>query len=266
MQETNLTSINTRAFTESSSTLKLLSLQNVTLNSITYNNNVFAAISSLLNVEYIIISFDPKSNITSIPENAFQQISGVQSNLRRIDVWGSFNTIGVNAFYDVPNLEIIRLSGNQINYIPSGAFDFRQSSNSRLNVDLSYNQLNQTSFQVGLFLNPKRPLYIDLSGNQLKHLDMNVFCPFFQSNGQNIINLQYNILDCDCLSYWIVRQNLTLNSRIFNARCRNNQPIWDYNWNCDDYDTNFCPINGSMNFKTFHLKLLFIMILLIIFS
>jgi len=243
--ENDLTKIHTNAFENMAQTVKLLTIECDELDIGQPNYNLFDMLSSFVNIEYISLTFEGNGSI-DVPQNAFHVITESQTKLSELYFWSNFRTIGNNSFSELPNLKSLRFSNNKIYYIAAQAFDFSESSNERLIIDLSWNELNDLSFETGVFSNAKRPLHVDLENNGLKSLDKNIFCPFFQTN-LNSLNLRNNPLNCgNCGMYWVIKQRSWLVSRIYSANCINGQSIWQSNWDCPDSDDDYCePYNSS---------------------
>ena len=69
---------------------------------------------------------------------------------------GNIETIGTDAFYDLPNLVHLYMPKNQIVKIEPFAFRQRQQSNVTLLIDLTENQLTIDSFSTDSLLGAKR--------------------------------------------------------------------------------------------------------------
>jgi hypothetical protein len=189
--------------------------------------NILEILSSFVNAEFIVFS---NKALTSIPDYAFQPVNGPQNKLKTLDLCCgySLSKIGKNAFYDLINLEGLDFYYQNISHIQWNSFWFRHSSNKELQLDLSRNKLNSSSFEIGSFTNAKRPLYIDLSFNHITYLDENVFSPFLLGlNFENSINLYKNPLNCsDCRNQWIINDKLKLGTKMLNSGCQDGSSIF----------------------------------------
>jgi hypothetical protein len=162
------------------------------------NNDLFTALSSMNNLGFIIMN---KANIPEIPSNAF---NGTQHNLATIKFhnW-NLTKIGDKVFSTLSKLSWISLRYNNLTHISAQAFDMRDKSSDILTIDLQNNQLNDTSFEIGAFLNTQRPTHLLLSENKnLTHLDEAVFKAFLSKDPKNEIKVDK--FDCDNRkSLWI---------------------------------------------------------------
>jgi hypothetical protein len=188
------------------------------------NYSIFGMLSSFVNVEKVDVR---GSLLVSIPENAFrglQPINGPQDKLKEITLgYGKINTIGKNAFYHLNNLKNLYLGHNKISHIEPNSFCFENSSNAYLKIQIPSNRLNSSSFEIGSFMNTKRPLDLNFWGNNITYLDENVFSPFFQLNSYNSILLKDAPLNCsDCRNYWIIKDKLKLKNKLTQAKCGGN--------------------------------------------
>jgi hypothetical protein len=221
-----LTKINTNAFGLTRMNLKRLTINNANLLSNSPpNHNIFEALSSMNNIEKIAIN---GINLTEIPEYAFRPLLGSQWNLKEISIYGPLQKVGNYAFYDYPySMKNITL-GTQINFISAHAFDMRGQSFERLTIKLSDNLLTASSFESGVFMNSKRPLFIDLSRNRITFLDENIFKPFIDNDIMNQIDVEGNPLDCDCRMKWLVSDGHKIEKQILNAICNDGKPLWSH--------------------------------------
>ena len=77
---------------------------------------------------------------------------------------------------------------NNINYLSKNSFCFRNKNYKILLIDLTNNQLNQSSFALSSLINFKRPKKLYLMPNQIKYLK-EVFKPFLNANKLNTIKI-----------------------------------------------------------------------------
>jgi hypothetical protein len=161
----NLTNIHTNAFNSTSDAtenLYLIGTKSLVNNPPDYD--LYAAISSLTNLKTVTINLN-ENMIHEIPENAFRNINGPQSNLEVIAFKGNFSIsrINNNAFSAIPNLHRwILFSYIPIQSISASAFDFSQSSQDKLEIHLNGCGLNETSFDDNVFSGSQRPLFVNL--------------------------------------------------------------------------------------------------------
>jgi hypothetical protein len=194
-------------------------------------NELFTALSSLINLKRI--SFDITS-IISIPSHAFSLIYGLQKNLSELnfnrciscDHKVPVKSIGNFAFYYLGGLEQIDLRRSEINHISAHAFDFLDSSEKVLSIDLRDGQLNDTTIEIGAFTNAKRPLEIKLDNNQFTYLDEKIFSSIVRIDERNKIYLGGNKLECDCRMLWIIRKKQFYQNKIFNITCQKVPNFW----------------------------------------
>jgi hypothetical protein len=181
-------------------------------------------------------------NVTVIPEYAFKPLNGEQNNLTQLILRNSYEegtikTISNYSFYHLNNLKSIDLGSSKIDHIPAHAFDFKKSSDATLDLNLSNNHLNGSSFERDAFLNAKRPMHINLRRNSIKFLDEVIFEPFFSLNSNNTIDLELNFLTCgDCRNFWLIRDNYKFKNRIIgNIECMKNGFLDKSFWDEKDY-------------------------------
>jgi hypothetical protein len=213
-----------------------------------YVEELFNALMSLVNVKKIEFCF---AHLKSIPDHAFKSTYGEQKNLMllRFDNQSPpkpyIHTIGKYAFHELNNLTFLGLGNQIIDFVPQHAFDFHKSSNNVLDLYLNNNTLNSSSFELGAFLNAKRPINLDLSGNpKLTYLDEKVFAPYFRINNINSIFINEKQLVCDCNMYWLLKYNefknqiklkttksYDLSNKIYKSDiiCSDGKSLWNHN-------------------------------------
>lgn len=204
----NLTSINTHAFTSTNLVTERFSVSHAPLVNSPPNNDIFVMLSSLINLEVLKIF---GTRISEIPSNAFRPILGLQNKLSEIFLENNaIKTIGNYSFYDLTNLFWLDISENPLEYISMNAFNFRNDSNKVLRLDLSlFKIFNGSSFAIDSLSNIKRPTELSLDENRnFKFIDEKIFLPFIESNPQNRVRLYGTTqLDCkDCRSYWMIKE------------------------------------------------------------
>jgi len=219
--------IHSHAFGKTRQSLKKLIIEGSSslTTTTTSGYNLFDALSSLININYLDVN---SGEVTGLPDYAFRPLLGNQWNLTNIYIHGNLQKIGNYAFYD-PSYWIrkIRL-GQNINFISTHAFDIRSNSHQRLTIDLSNNQLTTDSFESGVFLNSKRPLFVNLTNNKLSHLDEFIFEPFLDLTIMNQIDVKDNPMVCDCRMKWLVKNSRNYQKQVVNAFCTDNRTLWEY--------------------------------------
>ena len=187
-------------------------------------SDLFDALNSLVGAKKIWMN---RNKLRSIPTVAFGKRPETDFQLEELNFNkfssknGNIRRIGNFAFYYLNSLQYLYLSHQKISHLSSNAFDFERSSNSTLYIYLGNNKLNNTSFERGIFLGSKRPVYLELYWNpDLTFLDENVFAPFLQAHPANRISLQDNPLQCDCNSYWMVRDKEMYKGQLLNVMCK----------------------------------------------
>ena len=140
--------------------------------------------------------------------NELQQIK--LKKLKRLEIIGSpfrsikFIVICDYAFYECDQIEYINLTNNYINYISKNVFCFKSESNAVLKLDLTNNQLDQSSFAIDSLVNFKRPTKLTLYENKIKYLKEEVFRPFLNVNKYNSIEINERYFDLnDQRNQWI---------------------------------------------------------------
>jgi len=119
------------------------------------------------------------------------------------------------------NLHDLSFGYHSIDFISKNAFDFELASNQTLRIYLHEKNLNDTSFENGLFANTKRPLYIYLRNNKLTYLDEKIFGVFLRNDNKNVINLELKQIVCDCRMFWLFKGRNDFSKRVMNLKCNN---------------------------------------------
>jgi hypothetical protein len=235
----NLTKISTNAFNGTAD--DILELNLIGKNQLGKDGKIeelFDVFSSLPNLRRIHLNIE---TIDKIPENAFKN---EQINLTEIelDYWkdgtghGSIKTIGNNAFFHLKNLQIVSFGYQSIDFIPKNAFDFELASNKTLLIQLHDNNLNDTSFESGVFANTKRPLQIFLTNNKLTYLDEKIFGLYLKNDKNNLIYLDSKEIVCDCRMLWLFKNKAEFSKRVWNIKCKN-YGIYFWNLNLNDFES-----------------------------
>lgn len=86
--------------------------------------------------------------------------TNIQKNLTEIElgfgIMSTIQSIGFASFANLPALESLSFSNQRISHIKFNAFSFYESSNKTLTIDLTENNLNDSSFETGSFLGANR--------------------------------------------------------------------------------------------------------------
>src|SRR5581483_7529979 len=103
------------------------------------------------------------------------------------------NNIQESPFYHLNNLTKIELHHGGLRTIPASAFNLSgRNAVNELVIDLSFNQLDGSSFDSTTFTTPMagsiRPINIDLSRNNIEFISKSVFSPFLTQNSGNSID------------------------------------------------------------------------------
>lgn len=188
-----------------------------------YVNQLFDALSSLVNVRHISLELN---SMKSFPSYAFTS-DGHQSRVEWFSLRADWLTAIANyAFYELHNLRHIRVKADRLNRIGGHSFDFEIPSNHILNIDLRNNRLTVNSFEIEAFIATKRPINLMLMFNQLSYLDEKIFGPMLRSDPRNVIDLYGNPLICNCTMAWLLTDREELHSQVRNAKCNGLADIW----------------------------------------
>jgi hypothetical protein len=230
----NLTRINSNAFTTTNLVTKKFITNYTPLTSSSPDYDIFHMLSLMVNITRIDLY---RTQITEIPPHAFKPLNGYQNKLTYLEFNNSpLKKIGNYAFYDLNSLEKLYFYVNQIDFIPSNAFNLRKPSQTHLEISIAHQQLNGSSFELNAFSNIQRPTRIWFHENpKLNFIDENVFSSFLNSNSENRINFSYDKLDCnDCRSYWL-RNKINYLNKIEVLECSNQKKFLDTSnfANCD---------------------------------
>jgi hypothetical protein len=224
----NLTTINTHTFTATNLVTKRFETQYTPIANPLPDSDIFKILSFMIKIEYIRLD---NTKITEIPSYAFRPLLGYQNNLRYLYIrsrTGGIQKVANYVFYDLNSMLELSLDQNMIDFIPSNAFHFRKESKINLNLYLSANHLNGSSFESNAFNNIKRPTILNLEDNpKISYLDQKIFSTFLNSDPNNQISVTHIKLDCnDCRSYWITKEPGYLH-RILNIECTNGKLFTD---------------------------------------
>ena len=148
------------------------------------------------------------ANFEFIPEYAFAKS---QLFLKEIVFYGNnIRAIGSYAFSSLPNLEQLRIDGNNILLIDKFAFATNYSSTVPLHITLVSNNFRESSFAFMAFGGMQRPLHVafaEIGGCfwDIQHLDENVFAPFIDKSSNRLYLEPECELKCDqCKMKWLI--------------------------------------------------------------
>lgn len=137
------------------------------------------------------------------------------TQIQTLDLSGlNIQIIENKAFFNMDHLKTLSFSRarsthyERLKHIKSEAFLFRRSSTTPLELDISYNSLNSSSFDKDVFKNSNRPLNISALYNWFGVLDKEVFSPFFEKFESNHIDLGKTGTFCEnCENAWLIKNN-----------------------------------------------------------
>jgi Leucine-rich repeat (LRR) protein len=201
--------INTKSFGATGKVTKKLEISFSPIEHKSPDYDFFEFLSSLTNIKEITCK---QLNISEIPSEAFRS-QNVLNELTHLSLASSgIKHLGGMAFYESNNLELLDLSNNPIETIPYMAFQMKNPSNKRLEIDLDFMDiLNGLGFKDSSLSYIRRPTILSIVGNLgFTYLNESVFKPFLESNPENRIHIKNslsfveNSIDCnDCKNYWI---------------------------------------------------------------
>jgi hypothetical protein len=204
-QNSVLKYINTHAFTATNLWIKTFRSYSLHLENNPPDNDLFRALSLMNNLTQLSVY---NGKLTEIPSNAFRPLNGPHKYLNSIILDNMMiKNIGDRPFWSLPSVKEILLRPNNLSFISSHAFEMKSKSTEFLTIGLNSNQLNNTSFEFGAFMNIQRPVELQLPNNtKLTYLDEKIFKAFLNNDPKNKILV--NTLDCDdCKSNWLKENN-----------------------------------------------------------
>ena len=105
------------------------------------------------------------------------------------------------AFYEMPNLKLLKLSGNNIHMIPPQMLTLAPPSakltNVKFSVQLDHNHLSTDMIDVKSLSSFLRPVSLDLSFNNLHTLPEKPFRTFLYMDSKNFVDVKGNPFVCD---------------------------------------------------------------------
>ena len=227
-----LTTINQYAFYNFKDNVELFETLNTNLSD---SETIFSILKQFQNLRRLSMHND---SLTIIPNYAFNHtnLTSIWFGLETRRTSQSIESIGQYAFYNVPNLELLRLYLPNLTKINKYSFAqrYRLLSKSTLYIIIGGEMLNSTSFPLtSLSRFRNRSVVLRFYYTNLTYLDENIFQPFLETNPSSIIdiNLTNFNLKCDCRSAWIQydykRDVDEVENRVYGYRC------WSYDFsNC----------------------------------
>jgi len=209
-----LSYIHPLALTRSSFRLKTFNSQNNPLSNYgDKERDIFDALSRLTDLRLLRLY---RTNLTSIPDNAFHPINGEFTKLTWISTEESpIKTIGEFAFYHMPNLERLLMTRNKFTQIKRNTFTIKEHSDKKSEIFLQGVPLSDTSFDALSLIRIRRPLGIRLFQNNITVLYESVFAPFLELHPENYVDLSGNDIICDCRNKWILDEPNYYNTKVW---------------------------------------------------
>ncbi len=209
----DLKRISTHAFNGTQEYLEELSIEGESkLDTDSNFGELLSAINTLKSLEALYLD---SYQLKRFPSYALKnsKISDIDLNFNRLRI-GSLKFIDNFAFYHQNDLVDLDLTNQQLDYIPKNAFTFEKQSKEKLSIFLDHNNLNSSSFELGLFNNTNRILNLYLRNNNITFIDEKIFAPFFDKTEENKIDLSENPILLDCRTRWMVNYGSSLYHRI----------------------------------------------------
>jgi hypothetical protein len=145
------------------------------------------------------------------------------------DFYVRVKSIKGSPFSKMDKIWEISFEGGDLNHIPNGAFKVatpREKSYSNINIHLTNNKLNGSSFEKDVFMDPSFEnlnVLAILWENEIEYLNEDVFLPFLSKKSRNNgVSLKSNPLNCeDCRSSWICKSSTSdqVRKSIQQAKC-----------------------------------------------
>jgi hypothetical protein len=232
-QDNNLlTTINENAFYYFKDYVEIFETLNTNLSD---SKIIFSILKQFENLRRVSMHND---RLITIPDYAFnhKNLTSIWFGLETRRTNQPIESIGQYAFYNLPNLKVLRIFSPNLTKINKYAFAQRNRSLSStvLNIFIGGQMLNSTSFpptSLSRFRN--RPVILHLYYTNLTYLDENIFQPFLETNPSSLIDINLTNINllCDCQSAWIqydyLRDIDKFENRIYGYKC------WSYDFsNC----------------------------------
>jgi hypothetical protein len=181
------------------------------------------------------VAFDGNA-LEEIVANAFTPINSATNTLRNIYLDGNkVEKLHPNAFYGLPNVQLISLQYNEIEEVHAHALRFSSGQTQRnIVVKLNDNQNKEENIDPNAIEVPANvTLSLHLENNELSHLPQYEF-RYLETPGNQIF-LENNAIVCDCDMRWVYRLRLTESA--IGLTCKNfaNQNLFTL------LETDLCP-------------------------
>jgi hypothetical protein len=210
----------------------------------TFNTNlsdskvIFSILKQFQNLRRVSMHND---RLTTIPDYAFnhRNLTDIWFGLENTRTRQPIESIGQYAFYNVPNLKLLRIFSPNLTQISKYAFAqrTRSVSSTMLHIYIGGQKLNSTSFPLtSLSRFRNRAVFLRLYYTNLTYLDENIFQPFLETNSSSLIDINFTNINliCDCQSAWIQYDYLRDVDKLENRV---------YGYKCWSYDFSSCTLN-----------------------
>lgn len=202
-----LEQIDVHAFNLSKTTLKSLDVSHSKLSGFKVINWA-AGFENLLSLKILV------ENLDSIDKNTFGRFRF--RKLQELDLSDNLiSRISDYAFFDMTELKVLKLGGNNLHTIPAQMLTFgpppTKLTNVKLLIDLSKNHISADLIDPRSFSSFLRPTNLDLSHNTLHTLPEKPFKTYLFSDHRNTVDLKGNPFICDESNGWILKHILYMN-------------------------------------------------------
>ncbi|CAF3331571.1 unnamed protein product [Rotaria socialis] len=219
-----LTTIDQNAFYSLKDNVEVFETLNTNLSD---SNTIFSMLKQFQNLRRVSMHND---RLTTIPSYAFNHpnLTNIWFGLENRRTNQPIRTIGQYAFYNVPNLRLLRIFSPNLTDINKHAFAQRNRSivGPILYIHIGGQSLNSNSFPLtSLSRFRSRTVFLRLYFTNLTYLDENIFQPFLETNPSSIIEISStNVnLQCDCRSAWVqydyLRDIDQIENRVYGYKC-----------------------------------------------
>lgn len=235
-----LTTIHKNAFFNFKNDVELFQTVNTNLSD---TDTIFSIIGQFQNLRRLSMHND---RLKYIPSYAFnhKNLTHIWFGLEYPRKSQPIEHIGKYAFYNVPNLQFLRIFSPKLTKINKYAFAQRNRYTSStgisnmLEIYLGGENLVSTSFEPTSFNRFRnRFVFVRFYYTSITYLDENIFQPFLESNPSSLIDISSSntMFECDCRSGWIQNDYFKnvdrLDNRVYGYRC------WAYDFTKD------CTVN-----------------------
>ncbi|CAF3310534.1 unnamed protein product [Rotaria socialis] len=235
-----LTTIDRNAFSYFKNHVELFETLNTNLSDA---KTIFSIIKEFQNLSHLSMHND---RLKFIPNYAFnhKHLTNIFFGLEYSDKYQPIESIGNYAFYNLPNLQFLRIFSPILSRISKYAFALRNRSilnngvSNMLELYLGGEMIESTSFEItSLSRFRNRFVFIRFYNTSITYLDEDIFQPFLESNPSSLldINPTNTLFKCDCRSAWIqydyFKNVYPMDNRVYGYPC------WDHDF------TKNCTIN-----------------------